>query len=97
VNLFIFAGHHNLTVKRISKLAVPNMQVCAEMGVEAPLSVSAKQGDVGNVLRRIVDVGHSRHLSIPETEQGSAHKHFKRLIRQTLTFAAGKLLADVLL
>lgn len=94
MSLFISAGHHNLTGKCISKLAVLILQVCTEMGVEAPISVSAKQGDIGNLFRRIVDAGQRPHLSIPETEQGRAHKHYKRLIQRSLTIAAGKLLTD---
>jgi Ras family protein T1 len=30
-------------------------QVCADMGVEAPFTVSMKLGDIGNLFRRIVD------------------------------------------
>lgn len=66
------------------------MQVCTEMGVEAPISVSMKLGDIGNLFRRIVDAAQRPHLSIPETEQGRTQKHYRRLIQRSLTVAAGK-------
>jgi hypothetical protein len=66
-------------------------QVCTEMGIEAPISVSMKLGDIGNLFRRIVDSAQRPHLSIPETEQGRTHKHYRRLIKRSLTVAAGKL------
>lgn len=60
------------------------------MGVEAPISVSMKLGDIGNLFRRIVDAAQRPHLSIPETEAGRSHKHYRRLIQRSLTVAAGK-------
>lgn len=75
-------------------LTVMIVQVCTEMGVEAPVSVSMKLGDIGNLFRRIVDTAQRPHLSIPETEQGRTHKHYKRLIQRSLTVAAGKLKSD---
>jgi len=61
------------------------------MGVDAPISVSMKLGDIGNLFRRIVDAAQRPHLSIPETEQGRTQKHRRRLIQRSLTVVAGKL------
>jgi Ras family protein T1 len=66
-------------------------QVCTDMGVEAPISVSMKLGDIGNLFRRIVDAAQRPHLSIPETEAGKTNKNYHRLIQRSLTIAAGKL------
>lgn len=63
-------------------------RVCTEMGVEPPISVSMKLGDISNLFRRIVDAAQRPHLSIPETEQGRKRKHYKRLIQRSLTVAA---------
>lgn len=65
------------------------MQVCTDMGVEAPISVSMKLGDIGNLFRRIVDAAQRPHLSIPETEAGRSNKHYRRLIQRSLTVAVG--------
>lgn len=75
-------------------IIVLNVQVCNEMGVEPPISVSMKLGDIGNLFRRIVDAAQRPHLSIPETEQGRVNKHYRRLIQRSLTVAAGKLKTD---
>lgn len=64
------------------------IRVCNEMGVEPPISVSMKLGDIGNLFRRIVDAAQRPHLSIPETEQGRVNKHYRRLIQRSLTVAA---------
>ena len=60
------------------------------MGVETPISVSMKLGDIGNLFRRIVDAAQRPHLSIPETEAGRSTKHYRRLIQQSVGVAAGK-------
>ncbi|CAM6008327.1 unnamed protein product [Sphagnum balticum] len=63
-------------------------RVCTDMGVEAPISVSMKLGDIGNLFRRIVDAAQRPHLSIPETEAGKTNKNYHRLIQRSLTIAA---------
>lgn len=50
-----------------------------------------KLGEIGNLFRRIVDAAQRPHLNIPETEQGRIRKHYRRLIKRSLTVAAGKL------
>lgn len=67
-------------------------QVCTDMGVEAPISVSMKLGDIGNLFRRVVDASQRPHLSIPETEAGRSHKHYRQLVNRSLTLAAGMIL-----
>lgn len=85
----------NLVLNHIISLL--DVQVCTEMGVDAPISASMKLGDIGNSFRRIVDAAQRPHLSIPETEQGRAQKHYRRLIQRSLTVAAGKLRIDWIL
>ncbi|CAM6128136.1 unnamed protein product [Calypogeia fissa] len=63
-------------------------RVCTDMGVEAPISVSMKLGDIGNLFRRVVDAAQRPHLSIPETEAGRNHKHYRQLVNRSLTLAA---------
>jgi len=87
--LFLSIIMGNLMLNHI--ILIFNVQVCTEMGVDAPISVSMKLGDIGNLFRRIVDAAQRPHLSIPETEQGRTRKHRKRLIQRSLTVAAGKL------
>jgi len=59
------------------------------MGVEVPISISVKSGDLNNVFHRIVSAAEHPHLSIPETEAGKRHKKFHRLIKGSLQFASG--------
>lgn len=66
-----------------------DVQVCTDMGLEATISVSMKLGDIGNLFRKIFDAAQHPHLSIPETEAGRKHKHYRRLIQRSLTVAAG--------
>lgn len=58
--------------------------------MEAPISVSMKLGDIGNLFRRVVDAAQRPHLSIPETELGRTHKQYRRLLNRSLTVAAGQ-------
>lgn len=61
-------------------------RVCQDMGVEAPVSVSMKLGDIGNIYRRIVDAAQRPHLSIPVTEAGKSYQHYKRIMNRSLVF-----------
>ncbi|KAL2632904.1 hypothetical protein R1flu_004383 [Riccia fluitans] len=63
-------------------------RVCTDMGVEAPISVSMKLGDIGNLFRRIVDAAQRPHLSIPETEAGRSHKHYRQMVNRSVTLVA---------
>ncbi|EFJ25633.1 MIRO family protein [Selaginella moellendorffii] len=70
-------------------LAIQNSaRVCTDMGVEAPIAVSMRLGDIGNLFRRIVDAAERPHLSIPETEAGKSHKSFNRIVNRSLTITA---------
>ena len=59
------------------------------MGIEAPIPISAKLGDLNNVFRRIVSAAEHPHLSIPETEAGRSRKQYHRLINRSLMFVSG--------
>ncbi len=65
-------------------------QVCAEMGVEAPVPVSMKLGDLGNLFRRIVNAAQRPHMSIPETKLGRQNKINRLFLQRSITAAAGK-------
>uniref|UniRef100_A0A0D6R7H1 Mitochondrial Rho GTPase n=1 Tax=Araucaria cunninghamii TaxID=56994 RepID=A0A0D6R7H1_ARACU len=60
-------------------------RVSQDMGVEAPITVSMKLGDICNLFRRIIDAAQRPHLSIPETEAGRSHKQYRRLVNRSLT------------
>lgn len=68
-----------------------SIQVCTDMGVEAPFTVSMKLGDIGNLFQRIVDAAQQPNLSVPETEAGKSNKNYQCLVQRSLTIAAGKL------
>lgn len=59
-------------------------QVSQDMGIEAPIPISAKLGDFNNVFRRIVCAADHPHLSIPETEAGKSRKQYHRLVNRSL-------------
>lgn len=61
-------------------------RVCQDMGMEAPISVSMKLGDIGNVYRRMVDAAQRPHLSIPVTEAGKNYQHYKQIVNRSLVF-----------
>ncbi|KAB1202211.1 Mitochondrial Rho GTPase 1 [Morella rubra] len=61
-------------------------RVSQDMGIEAPIPISVKLGDLNNVFRRIVSVAEHPHLSIPETEAGRSRKQYHRLINRSLVF-----------
>nr|XP_043626591.1 mitochondrial Rho GTPase 1-like [Erigeron canadensis] len=55
--------------------------VSEDMGVEAPIHISTKLGDLNDVFRRIVRVAEHPHLSIPKTEAGKTQKQYHRLFK----------------
>lgn len=71
------------------------MQICTTMGLEVPIPVSTKLGDINNLFRRIVEAAQRPHLSIPETEQGKSTKQQRYLIQRSLGYAVGMLLFNV--
>lgn len=67
------------------------------MGIEAPIPISVKLGDLNNVFRRIVSTAEHPHLSIPETEAGRSRKQYHRLLNRSLVFFSGSSETVVLL
>lgn len=63
-------------------------RVSQDMGVESPITVSMKLGDISNLFRRIINVAQRPHLSIPETEAGKTHKQYRRLVNRSLMFVS---------
>nr|GMD48174.1 mitochondrial Rho GTPase 1-like [Ipomoea batatas] len=60
-----------------------------DMGIEAPIPISTKLGDLSNLFQRIVNAAERPHLSIPETEAGKSRKQYHRLINRSLMFVSG--------
>ncbi|KAH9295640.1 hypothetical protein KI387_039228, partial [Taxus chinensis] len=60
-------------------------RVSQDMGVESPITVSMKSGDICNLCCRIIDAAQRPHLSIPETEVGRSQKQYRRLVTRSLT------------
>lgn len=63
-------------------------RVCAEMGVEAPVPVSARLGDTAGLWQRLVTAALRPHLSIPETSAQRSNKQMRRLVNRSLTYTA---------
>ncbi|EXB39367.1 Mitochondrial Rho GTPase 1 [Morus notabilis] len=61
-----------------------SMRVCLKLGIDAPISVSVKSGNLNNIFNRIVDVAVRPHLNIPETEMGRSRKHYQQLVSRSL-------------
>lgn len=59
------------------------------MGVEPPIPISVKLGDLNILFRRIVTAAEHPHLSIPETEAGRSRKHYNQLINRSLLAVSG--------
>ncbi|KAG2316552.1 hypothetical protein Bca52824_019674 [Brassica carinata] len=59
-------------------------RVTQDMGIEPPVSISSKLGDLNNLFRKIITAAQHPHLSIPETEAGKSRKHYNRLINRSL-------------
>ncbi|XP_059437277.1 mitochondrial Rho GTPase 1-like [Corylus avellana] len=78
-------------------MAIQNStRVSQDMGIEAPIPISSKLGDLNNIFRRIVSAAEHPHLSIPETEAGRSRKQYHRLINRSLmVFSVGAAVAIV--
>ncbi|XP_077247688.1 mitochondrial Rho GTPase 1-like isoform X2 [Tasmannia lanceolata] len=59
-------------------------RVSQDMGIEAPITVSVKLGDLNNVFHRIISAAQHPHLSIPETEAGRNRKQYRRHVNCSL-------------
>ncbi|KAJ9541471.1 hypothetical protein OSB04_027977 [Centaurea solstitialis] len=55
-----------------------------DMGIEAPIPISAKLGDFNNIFWRIIRAAENPHLSIPQMEAGNTNQ-FHRLLHHSLT------------
>ncbi|KAI5649047.1 hypothetical protein M9H77_35052 [Catharanthus roseus] len=63
-------------------------RVCRELGIEAPIPVSSKLGDLSDIFSKIVRAAEQPHLSIPETEAGRRCKHYHQLVNRSLKFVS---------
>ncbi|EEF41714.1 rac-GTP binding protein, putative [Ricinus communis] len=63
-----------------------SVAVCQELGIEAPIPVSTKLGEMNNVFCRILSAAVRPHLNIPETESGRRRKVFRQLVNHSLIF-----------
>ncbi|KAJ4843022.1 Mitochondrial Rho GTPase 2 [Turnera subulata] len=63
-----------------------SVKVCQELGVQAPIRVSMKLGEVNNLFHRILIAAECPHLNIPETQTGKRRKNFRKLINHSLLF-----------
>jgi hypothetical protein len=61
------------------------------MGIEAPIPISTKSGDLNSIFLRIVSAAKHPHSSIPKTEAGRSRKQFQRLINRSLMVFSGML------
>lgn len=59
-------------------------KICQDMGIDAPIHVSVKEGDLNNVFRRIVSAAEHPHLGVPETEVGRKQKRFYQILNRSL-------------
>ncbi|KAK9086717.1 hypothetical protein Syun_029111 [Stephania yunnanensis] len=63
-------------------------RVSQDMGIEGPIPVSVKLGDLNNLFRRIINAAEQPHLSIPETEAGRNRKQYRQLVNRSLMFVS---------
>ncbi|XP_038709777.1 mitochondrial Rho GTPase 2 [Tripterygium wilfordii] len=63
-----------------------SIKVCQELGMEVPIRISVKSGDLSNVFLKIVYAAEHPHLSIPETESGRKRRHHWQLVNNSLMF-----------
>ncbi|KAK9691887.1 hypothetical protein RND81_09G226400 [Saponaria officinalis] len=55
-----------------------------DMGIDAPVPISARLGDFSDIFRKIITSAEHPHLSIPETEAGRSRKQYHRLVNRSL-------------
>ncbi|XP_073028481.1 mitochondrial Rho GTPase 1-like [Primulina eburnea] len=63
-------------------------RVSQDMGVEPPIPLSTKLGDLSNIFQRIVRAAEHPHLSIPETVAGKSRKQYHKMINRSLVFVS---------
>ncbi|KAJ7977981.1 Mitochondrial Rho GTPase [Quillaja saponaria] len=71
-------------------------RVSQDMGIDAPIPISTKLGELNNIFRRIVTAAEHPHLSIPETEAGRSRKqHYRHINNSLVVVSVGAALAVV--
>ncbi|KAJ6794867.1 putative mitochondrial Rho GTPase 1 [Iris pallida] len=63
-------------------------RVSQDMGIETPIPVSIKLGDLNNVFRKIITAAQQPHRSIPETEAGKNRKQYRQIVNRSLMFVS---------
>lgn len=58
--------------------------ICQDMGIDAPIHVSVKEGDMNNLFYRIVNAAEQPHVGVPETEIGKYKKRNRQLVNRSL-------------
>lgn len=59
------------------------------MGIDAPISISSKKGDIKDAFQKIILAAEHPHMSIPETVDGKSHKQDHQLADFPLPFKLG--------
>lgn len=59
------------------------------MGLEGPITVSIKIGELNDVFCRIINAAERPHLGIPETEENRSTKQYRHLVNNSLIFLSG--------
>lgn len=65
------------------------VQICQNFGIDAPIHISVKEGDLNSMFNRIVTAAEHPHLSVPETEVGRSQKRYRHLVNRSLMFTSG--------
>ncbi|XP_050238843.1 mitochondrial Rho GTPase 2 isoform X2 [Mercurialis annua] len=63
-----------------------SLAVCQELGIEAPIPVSSRTGEMNNAFCRILEAAERPHVNIPETESCRKQKYFRHLVSHSLLF-----------
>ena len=64
-------------------------QVCMELGIDIPVSVSMKDDERNSLFRKIVSTAENPHMSVPETESGRRSKNIRQVVNSSLLFVSG--------
>lgn len=63
-----------------------SIKVSQDMGLEAPITVSIKLGELSDVFCRIINAAERPHLGIPETEENRNTKQYRGLVSNSLIY-----------
>ncbi|KAF9595258.1 hypothetical protein IFM89_038261 [Coptis chinensis] len=67
-------------------------RVSQDMGLEAPIAISVKSGELNDVFCRIVSAAEHPHLGIPESEENRNTKQYRNLVSHSLIFVSGNII-----